>query len=106
VRPLSLPSPARGEGEITNRFPLLYGEFKGIGFNPALQRGEVGDHLECNERRLCRMIGLYDMGSDQRADRLDGLLPNLNDRLVGLLLPCLHVTGDCVVPKSHDERQK
>gem|GEM_PF-4766655 len=92
---LSLPSPARGEGEITNRFPLLYGEFKGIGFNPALQRGEVGDHLECNEHRLCRMIGLYDMESDKRADRLDGLL-----------LPCLHVTGGCVVPKSHDERQK
>jgi hypothetical protein len=28
------------------------------------------------------MIGLYDMGSDKRADRLDGLLPNLNDRLI------------------------
>lgn len=52
------------------------------------------------------MIGLYDMGSDQRADRLDGLLLNLNDRLVGLLLTCLRVTGDCVVPKSQDERQK
>ncbi|MGZ3319007.1 MAG: hypothetical protein ACXU95_17140 [Isosphaeraceae bacterium] len=51
-------------------------------FNPALQRGEGGDHLECNEHRLCRMIGLYDMGSDKRADRLDGLLPNLNDRLI------------------------
>jgi len=39
------------------------------------------------------MIGLYDMGSDKRADRLDGLLPNWNDRLDGLLLTCLYVTG-------------
>ena len=39
------------------------------------------------------MIGLYDMGSDKRADRLDGLVPNLKDRPVDLLLPRLHVTG-------------
>ncbi len=51
------------------------------GFNPALQRGEVGDHLECNEHRLCRMMGLYDMGSDKRADRLDGLLPKKMDAM-------------------------
>jgi hypothetical protein len=45
------------------------------------------------------MIGLYDMGSDKRADRLDGLLPNLNDRLGGLLLTCLRVTGGCAASK-------
>ncbi len=33
VRPLSLPSPARGEGELTDCFPWSYGSFNGIAFN-------------------------------------------------------------------------
>jgi len=43
------------------------------------------------------MIGLYDMGSDKRADRLDGLLPKMIDALFQNALPVRFVPGGFAV---------